>query len=75
MILRDNCSDTGCSLKVFEKDIFLKFPFFNGIHRFLPALFKGYGYNTKFIFVGHRSRMSGISNYGTFNRLYSFFKC
>jgi dolichol-phosphate mannosyltransferase len=69
-ILKDNCIDTGCSLKVFDKDIFLSFPFFDGLHRFLPALFKGYGMNTFFIEVDHRPRISGISKYGTLDRLY-----
>ena len=40
-VLNDDCSDTGCSLKVFNKEIFMRFPYFNGIHRFLPALYKG----------------------------------
>ena len=69
-LLKDNCVDTGCSLKVFDKEIFLSFPFFDGIHRFLPALFKGFGKKTLFIDVDHRSRISGISKYGTFDRLY-----
>ena len=69
-ILKDNCIDTGCSLKIFDKDIFLSFPFFDGLHRFLPALFKGYGMNTFFIEVDHRPRISGISKYGTLDRLY-----
>ena len=69
ILLNDNCKDTGCSLKVFEKKIFLMFPYFDGIHRFLPALFKGYGYNTKFISVDHRQRKYGKSKYGTFKRL------
>ena len=47
-ILKDGCEDTGCSLKVFDKSIFLQFPFFDGIHRFLPALYTGYGYKTFF---------------------------
>ena len=38
-VLKDNCSDTGCSLKIFDKNIFLDFPFFNGIHRFLSFIF------------------------------------
>ena len=67
-ILNDDCIDTGCSLKVFDKDIFLSFPFFDGLHRFLPALFKGYGMNTFFIVVDHRPRISGISKYGTLDR-------
>ena len=70
LLLKDNCPDTGCSLKVFDKDIFLNFPFFDGIHRFLPALFKGYGYSTKFVDVDHRPRKMGISKYGTFKRLF-----
>tara|TARA_B100000575_G_scaffold293815_1_gene306533 strand:- start:6022 stop:6726 length:705 start_codon:yes stop_codon:yes gene_type:complete len=69
-ILKDKCIDTGCSLKIFNKEIFLNFPFFDGIHRFLPALFLGYGYNTYYLPVSHRQRMKGKSNYGTFNRLF-----
>ena len=69
-ILDDDCHDTGCSLKVFDKNIFLSFPYFNGIHRFLPALFKGFGYETCFINVDHRPRKEGKSNYGTIDRLY-----
>lgn len=68
-ILQDDCVDTGCSLKVFSKKVFIKFPEFNGIHRFLPALFKGYGYKTKFIEVDHRHRVFGKSKYGTIDRL------
>ena len=70
LILNDDCIDTGCSLKVFDKDIFLLFPFFDGLHRFLPALFKGYGMNIFFVKVDHRPRISGISKYGTLDRLY-----
>ncbi len=69
-ILDDNCKDTGCSLKVFNKNIFLDFPYFDGIHRFLPALFKGYGHKTIFFNVNHRKRKYGISKYGTMNRLF-----
>ena len=73
-ILKDNCLDTGCSLKVFNKEIILKFPFFNGIHRFLPALFIGYGYKASYLKVNHRKRKFGISKYGTFNRLFKGIK-
>ena len=69
VILKDDCPDTGCSLKVFNKEIFLSFPFFTGLHRFLPALFKSYGYKTYFIPVDHRKRTGGISSYGIFDRL------
>lgn len=68
-ILNDGCLDTGCGLKVFDKKVFLQFIFFNGIHRFLPALFSGFGYKTKFIPVNHRHRTMGVSKYGVSNRL------
>ena len=74
LILRDDCPDTGCSLKVFDKNVFLSFPFFNGIHRFLPALFKGYNKKTFFMKVDHRYRLYGLSKYGTFDRLISGLK-
>ena len=68
-ILDDGCLDTGCSLKIFKKNIFLQFPFFDGIHRFLPALFKGFDCKTFFIEVNHRPRKYGDSKYGTLDRL------
>tara|TARA_B100001964_G_C14149116_1_gene561164 strand:+ start:487 stop:1245 length:759 start_codon:yes stop_codon:yes gene_type:complete len=70
-LLDDDCLDTGCSLKVFDKFVFLQFPFFNGMHRFLPALFKGYGSKTVFLSVDHRYRRFGNSKYGTILRLLS----
>ena len=69
-ILKDGCKDTGCSLKVFDKFIFLEFPIFDGMHRFLPALFKGFNKKTKFIAVDHRKRIYGKSKYGTIDRLF-----
>ena len=69
-ILNDDCEDTGCSLKVFDRKIFLQFPFFTGLHRFLPALFKAYGYKTHFENVDHRRRKKGRSKYGVYNRLF-----
>ena len=67
--MRDDCIDTGCSLKVFDKEVFLKFPFFDGIHRFLPALFIGFEKKTLYVEVDHRPRILGVSKYGTFDRL------
>ena len=70
LILKDQCVDTGCSLKVFNKEVFLNFPFFDGIHRFLPALFIGKNQKVKYVPVGHRKRIYGKSNYGTMDRLF-----
>jgi len=68
-ILKDNCTDTGCSLKMFKKEVFLLFPFFDGIHRFIPSLFSGYNKKIIYVDVDHRAREFGQSNYGTFIRL------
>ena len=70
LILNDNCSDTGCGLKVFDKNCFLNIPFFDGIHRFLPSLFIGFGHKVKYMSVSHRPRLGGFSNYGTLDRLF-----
>lgn len=70
-ILSDNCNDTGCSLKIFDKKIFLSIPYFNGMHRFIPAFYSGFGYKTKFINVDHRKRINGKSKYGTLKRLFN----
>lgn len=59
--LRDNCFDTGCSLKVFPRASYLELPFFNGLHRFMPALLKAYGHETIFIPVNDRPRPHGVS--------------
>lgn len=68
-ILKDHCKDTGCSLKIFDKQIFLSFPFFDGIHRFIPAFFVRNNYKVKYVDVGHRPRLKGESKYGTKDRL------
>jgi len=70
LILKDGCKDTGCSLKVFKKNIFLEAPFFDGIHRFIPAIFVGFGNNVKYVKVNHRPRLKGKSKYGISNRLF-----
>ena len=70
IILNDDCDDTGCALKVFNREQFLQFPFFNGIHRFLPALFKGFEKQTMFLEVNHFPRKFGHSKYGIIDRLF-----
>jgi dolichol-phosphate mannosyltransferase len=60
-LLDDNCPDTGCSLKLFQRDAYLDLPFFNGLHRFMPALFKLYGHETVFTPVNDRPRRHGVS--------------
>ena len=69
-LLKDECPDTGCSLKLFARDAFLALPHFNHMHRFLPALFKRDGYKLVNIDVNHRPRCYGVSKYGVMNRLF-----
>ena len=60
-LLKDHCPDTGCSLKVFPRDSYLDLPFFNGLHRFMPALLKLYGHEMIFTPVNDRLRQHGVS--------------
>lgn len=69
-LLHDDCPDTGCSLKVFEKELFEQLPKFNHMHRFLPALFKREGATIVNVTVNHRPRVHGESKYGVINRLW-----
>jgi dolichol-phosphate mannosyltransferase len=67
-MLRDDCPDTGCGLKVFERDRHLGLPFFHGQHRYLPALFRAYGATAVFLPVDHRAREHGKSKYTNWKR-------
>ena len=69
-ILRDGTRDTGCGLKAFRREIFLALPYFDGLHRFLPALVRRDGYEIAYVEVVDRPRHSGVSNYGFFDRLW-----
>jgi dolichol-phosphate mannosyltransferase len=69
-ILRDGTRDTGCGLKAFPRDLFLIMPYFDGLHRFLPALVRREGYDIAYVDVIDRPRHSGVSNYGFFDRLW-----
>lgn len=70
-LLRDGVRDTGCSLKMFRRDDYLALPYFNHMHRFLPALFaREYG-SVALVDVGHRPRERGVSKYGFWDRLWA----
>jgi dolichol-phosphate mannosyltransferase len=69
-ILKDGTRDTGCGLKAFRRDVFLMMPYFDGLHRFLPALMRREGYEIAYVDVVDRPRHSGVSNYGFFDRLW-----
>jgi len=69
-LLRDETPDTGCGSKVFSREAFLRLPFFDHVHRFLPALMRREGYGVVSVHVNHRPRTAGISKYGVWNRLW-----
>ena len=69
-LLGDATPDTGCGLKLFERDTFLRLPFFDHMHRFLPALVMRQGGQVVSVPVRHRARQHGRSHYGVSNRLW-----
>jgi glycosyltransferase involved in cell wall biosynthesis len=69
-ILRDGTRDTGCGLKAFPRDVYLAMPYFDGLHRFMPALVRREGLDIAYVDVVDRPRRSGVSNYGFFDRLW-----
>jgi glycosyltransferase involved in cell wall biosynthesis len=69
-ILRDGTRDSGCGLKVFRREAFLALPYFDGLHRFLPALFRRDGFTIAYVDVIDRPRHAGKSNYGLWDRLW-----
>ena len=70
-ILRDDTRDTACGHKAIRRDVFLALPFFDALHRFLPALVKREGYGVVHVDVVDRPRTAGSSHYGFFDRLWS----
>jgi dolichol-phosphate mannosyltransferase len=69
-ILADGTRDTGCGLKAFPRELFLRLPYFDGLHRFLPALVRREGHEIGYVDVIDRPRHHGVSNYGLWDRLW-----
>lgn len=70
-LCEDGVQDTGCSLKIYRKECLDKIKMYQGMHRFLPALFKIEGFRVGEIPVNHRERLKGKSNYTFFNRAFN----
>ncbi|MGI9523767.1 MAG: glycosyltransferase family 2 protein [Hyphomicrobiaceae bacterium] len=68
VVLRDNCPDTGCGIKVYWREAFMLLPFFTSMHRYLPALFQTYGYEVTYAPVNDRPRQAGQSKYSNLVR-------
>lgn len=68
-LLRDECDDSGCGIKVMKREAFLALPYFDHMHRYMPALMNAEGYGVEFMDVNHRERGAGQSKYTNFGRL------
>ncbi|TCR66292.1 glycosyltransferase family 2 protein [Bosea sp. BK604] len=69
-VLKDGTRDTGCGLKCFRREAYLALPYFDALHRFMPALMVREGYHVLHVDVRDRPRLTGVSNYGFFDRLW-----
>lgn len=69
-ILKDGTRDAGCGLKCFRREAYLALPYFDALHRFMPALMVREGYGVVHVDVRDRARLTGVSNYGFFDRLW-----
>jgi dolichol-phosphate mannosyltransferase len=69
-LLGDGTPDTGCGIKLFSRQAFLQLPYFDHMHRFMPALFQSRGWRSVSVPVRHRPRERGVSKYGMFDRLW-----
>ena len=67
-LLKDETPDTGCGIKLFERALFLDLPYFDHMHRYLPALVRRAGYASVSVPVNHRERSTGVSKYNNLNR-------
>ena len=67
-LLHDDTRDTGCGLKAFPREVFLALPFFDHVHRYLPALVRREGYEVAHVDVSHRAREAGRSKYTNLGR-------
>jgi dolichol-phosphate mannosyltransferase len=65
---KDNCPDSGCGIKVYWREAFLRLPFFTSMHRFMPALFLMNGHRVDYQPVNDRARRVGQSKYTNFGR-------
>jgi dolichol-phosphate mannosyltransferase len=68
-LLRDACDDSGCGIRVIYRDVYLRLPYFDHMHRYMPALVRADGHGVRYIDVDHRPRLSGRSKYTNLGRI------
>ncbi|MEO1719862.1 MAG: glycosyl transferase, partial [Pseudomonadota bacterium] len=66
--LRDDCPDTGCGIKVYHREAYVRLPFFTSMHRYMPAMFQTYGHQVVSVPVNDRVREAGTSKYSNVTR-------
>ena len=69
-VLKDGTRDTGCGFKCFRREAWLALPYFDALHRFTPALMRREGYAIAYVDIVDRPRLTGVSNYRFFDRLW-----
>ena len=69
-VLHDDTPDTGCGLKLIRRSVFEQLPYFDHMHRFLPALVRAAGFSVESVPVNHRPRVGGAAHYGMWDRLW-----
>ena len=67
-LLQDGVSDSGCGLKAFRRDVYLNLPYFDHIHRFMPAMVRREGWRIEVVAVTHAERLCGHSKYSNLQR-------
>jgi len=70
-LLHDDCPDTACGLKLIPRDLFLAFPFFDSLHRYLPAFTRHFGFKAVYVMVNDRPRGAGVSKYSNIGRAFA----
>lgn len=70
-LLRDDCDDSGCGIKVMQREAYLLLPYFDHMHRYMPALMSAEGFGVEFRDVNHRARSAGVSKYTNLGRLWA----
>lgn len=71
VLLHDDCPDTACGLKLIPRDLFLAFPFFDSLHRYLPAFARHFGFKAEYVPVNDRPRAAGASKYSNIGRAFA----
>ena len=69
VLLGDTHPDSGCGIKILQRELFLQLPFFNHMHRFMPSLVRRHGGFVTGVLVAHRPRVQGTSKYKVLDRL------